>query len=77
MSLADELAETRGPSKTDLWMADWYSELDDADKATFDAWVANPRKTVSRMFRAVERRGYPCGLEAFRRWAHKQHRDAS
>jgi hypothetical protein len=77
MSLADELAETRGPSKTDLWMADWYSELDDEDKATFDAWVANPRRSIAPMFRAVERRGYPCGLEAFRRWVKAQHRDAS
>lgn len=78
MSLADELAEARQPTQTEAWIANWCDTLDDSDRATFDAWMADPRRSVAPMFRAVERRGYPCGLEAFRRWVNKQQqRDAS
>lgn len=73
MSLADELADnSRGPSPTEAWIADWYDGLETADQATFDAWLQDPRHKVSQMHRALQRRGYPCEAEALRRWADKQ-----
>ena len=77
MSLADELAEATQPSPTEAWIADWHATLDDADKTTFLDWSVTPGKSVASMYRALERRGYPHGLEALRRWKYKQHRDAS
>jgi hypothetical protein len=82
MSLADELADDgiREPTPTEAWVAEWRDTLDDADKATFDEWVAfgyRRRGAVASMFRAVERRGYPHGLEAFRRFVKQQRRGTS
>ena len=78
MSLADELlAEAKQPSPTAAWIADWLLTIDDADKATFEAWVADSRSSCESMFRALQRRGYPCGVEALRRWVKQQRSGAS
>jgi hypothetical protein len=78
MSLADELAneEPKRPSIAADWVAQWYPTLSDADKATFDQAIADPRQSSSALFRVCKRHGYPGSDPMFRRWVAQQ-RDAS
>jgi len=74
VSLADELAdeEPKRPSIVTDWLAEWYPTLSDADRATFDGAVADPRQSSSALFRLCKRHGYPGSDPMLRRWVAAQ-----
>lgn len=62
MSLADELAKEDQPPPCRT--CDWYDQLNDKDRADFDAWVS-AGKSAAGLLRACKRMGLSAGKSQF------------
>lgn len=73
MSLNDELTDAvRKKATVGEWIAQWYSTLSVADKKSWDAWVADPTKASSAMWRVMRNHGFTGCQTSVRDWARSQ-----